>query len=30
MLYAPNITAISVKLWEDAAAWVMYDLDRVE
>lgn len=29
-LYAPNITAISIKLWEDTIAWVMYDLDRVE
>lgn len=29
-LYAPNISAISIKLWEDAVAWVMYDLDRIE
>lgn len=29
-LYAPNITAISIKLFEDDVAWVMYDLDRLE
>lgn len=27
-LYAPNITAISIKLWENAIAWAAYDLDR--
>ena len=24
-LYAPNITAVSVKLWEDDIAWAAYD-----
>ena len=27
-LYAPNITAISIKLWENTIAWAAYDLDR--
>ena len=27
-LYAPNLTAISVKLWEDDVAWIAYDLER--
>ncbi len=27
-LYAPNISAISVKLWENQIAWVVYDLER--
>lgn len=27
-LYAPNITAISVKLWENQMAWAAYDLER--
>lgn len=27
-LYAPNITAISVKLWENTIAWAAYDLER--
>ena len=27
-LYAPNITAISVKLWENTIAWAAFDLDR--
>ncbi len=27
-LYAPSVTAISVKLWENAVAWAAYDLDR--
>ncbi|NOZ48955.1 MAG: 6-carboxytetrahydropterin synthase [Chloroflexi bacterium] len=29
-LYAPNVTAISIKLYKDTVAWVMYDLDRLE
>jgi 6-pyruvoyltetrahydropterin/6-carboxytetrahydropterin synthase len=27
-LYAPNITAISIKLWENTIAWAAYDLER--
>lgn len=27
-LYAPNVTAISMKLWEDDGVWVAYDLER--
>ena len=27
-LYAPNITAISVKLWENTIAWAAFDLER--
>ncbi len=27
-LYAPNVTAISMKLWENDIAWVAYDLER--
>lgn len=27
-LYAPNLTAISIKLWEDDIAWVVFDLER--
>lgn len=27
-LYAPNVTAISIKLWENDSAWVAYDLER--
>jgi 6-pyruvoyltetrahydropterin/6-carboxytetrahydropterin synthase len=27
-LYAPNVTAISMKLWEGDANWVAYDLER--
>ena len=27
-LYAPNVTAISIKLWENDDAWVAYDLER--
>lgn len=27
-LYAPNITALSVKLWESESAWAAYDLER--
>ncbi len=29
-LYAPNIQAISIKLWENDIAWVAYDLEREE
>lgn len=28
LLYAPNIAAISVKLWQDEVAWAAYDLER--
>ena len=27
-LYAPNVTAISVKLWQGDAIWAIYDLER--
>ncbi|NUQ38007.1 MAG: 6-carboxytetrahydropterin synthase [Caldilineales bacterium] len=28
LLYAPNVAAISIKLWEDEQAWAAYDLER--
>lgn len=27
-LYAPNVTALSVKLWENPQTWAAYDLER--
>ncbi|RME84207.1 MAG: 6-carboxytetrahydropterin synthase [Caldilineae bacterium] len=27
-LYAPQLSAISIKLWEDDTAWVAYDVER--
>ena len=29
-LYAPQVSAISIKLYEDDTAWAMYDIDRLE
>ncbi len=29
-LYAPQVSAISIKLYEDDVAWAMYDIDRLE
>ena len=27
-LYAPNLTAISVRLWRDEDAWALYDIEK--
>ncbi len=27
-LYAPNLTALSVRLWRDEQAWAMYDIEK--
>ena len=27
-LYAPNLTALSVRLWRDDKAWALYDIER--
>ena len=27
-LYAPNLTALSVRLWRDEKAWALYDIER--
>ena len=27
-LYAPNLTAISVRLWRDENAWALYDIEK--
>ena len=27
-LYAPHLTAISVRLWRDEAAWALYDIEK--
>ena len=27
-LYAPNLTALSVRLWRDEDAWALYDIER--
>jgi len=27
-LYAPQLTAISVRLWQDDSAWAMYDIEK--
>ncbi len=27
-LYAPNLTAISVRLWRDEEAWALYDIEK--
>jgi len=27
-LYAPNLTALSVRLWRDEKAWALYDIEK--
>jgi 6-pyruvoyltetrahydropterin/6-carboxytetrahydropterin synthase len=27
-LYAPNLTALSVRLWRDEEAWALYDIEK--